>query len=165
MPYLTSWCINSPYDQAWQLKFTCMYINTLEGVREPRALQHSMQDKAERSFHALCCPGGNYFGDKEIFYSFPWRQARAQTQAEDLIIRSGGRMKGKKWVFKALLSLSFCDHRLFKRKLYCWMMETWWKGLSLFKYYMVWYYFGTTQMNSNVLTCGNATIGALDASI
>ena len=78
---------------------------------------------------------------------------------------SGGRMKGKKWVFKALLSLSFCDHRLFKRKLYCWMMETWWKGLSLFKYYIVRYYFGTTLMNSNVLTWGNATIVALDASI
>lgn len=68
MPYLTSWCINSPYDQAWQLKFTCMYINTLEGVREPRALQHSMQDKAERSFHALCCPGGNYFGERNILF-------------------------------------------------------------------------------------------------
>jgi hypothetical protein len=120
--------------------------------------------KVERSFHALCCPRSNYFGDKEIFYSFPWRQARAETQAEDLIIR-GGRMKGKKWVFKALLSLSFCDHRLFKRKLYCWMMETWWKGLSLFKYYIVRYYFGTTLMNSNVLTWGNATIVALDASI
>jgi len=101
MPYLTSWCINSPYDQAWQLKFTCMYINTLEGVREPRALQHSMQDKAERSFHALCCPGGNYFGDKEIFYSFPWRQARAQTQAEDLIIRSGGEDEGKEMGFQS----------------------------------------------------------------
>lgn len=34
-------------------------------------------------------------------------------------------------VYKALLSLSFCDHHLLKRKLYCWLIGLVWKGQCL----------------------------------
>lgn len=100
MPYLTSWCINSPYDQAWQLKFTCMYINTLEGVREPRALQHSMQDKAERSFHALCCPGGNYFGERNILF-FSMETSKSSDPGRGPNHSIGGEDEGKEMGFQS----------------------------------------------------------------